>query len=1094
MKTSLAAIRLGTKVSLLGAASAFITAIALILLAAALSREYNALAEKEVNALVDSDLDHITMDVYNLVKTEDEAVRQLVSSDLAVANRILSEAGGISLSSISEESWRAINQFDGTTQEMHLPRMLVGSAWLGQNSNPDSPTAVVDEVGGLVGATVTIFQRMDEEGDMIRAATNVLTSDVRRAIGTFIPVLNSDGTPNPVIATILRGETYRGRAFVVNAFYLTAYEPLKDSAGRIIGMLYVGVKQESAESRIRQAILSITLGKTGYVYVLAGSGENRGRYVISQHAARDREDIWDQMDSDGRFVIREVITKAIALNPGTMGTIRYRWQNPGELGPRWKIVRLAYYEPWDWVIGVSVYEDELQVYRSVLEAGRTRMTSTMALAGLGLSFLVVLVGVAVARSIAAPVRRMTRAVETMMDGSPASRATGRMRDDISILSATFDLMTRKIRETLEGLKESESKYRSIFENALEGMFQTSFEGSVLQTNPSMARILGYDSPVEAIATLTDIRSQLYVHGEDRDDLVAELREHGEALGREALFRRKDGSEIWVSFSTRTVSDSSGTPIYIQGFLTDISARKRAEEELKKSKEHLEELVSERTEELVAAKEIAEAASRAKSEFLANMSHELRTPLNAILGYAQIIKRGGGLDPSLDSAVNIIGQSGEYLLTLINDILDISRIEANRLVLSPKDFGLASFLRGIAGIAAMRAERRGIDFVFLPGETLPAAVEADETRLRQILLNLIGNAIKYTEQGTVRFSVSASSSVSGAHVQDLSAVASPGTVRLHFEIADTGIGISNGDLERIFEPFVQVSADHYSTQGVGLGLPISRALVRAMGGDISVRSELGKGSVFLFELELPIGELAASTEGGWDAGIIGYEGSRRRILVADDHADNRAVLRDILTPLGFLLSEASDGEEAVKEALEVHPDLVLMDLRMPVVSGAEAAKRIREMPELAGIVIIAVSASVYEEDVKRSALAGCDGFVRKPVKIEDLLSAIETGLSLTWIRGGNATVSQPPDGAEITLPNPDTPAAGLMPEGIPEEALRELFEFAKRGDMQSIVRWADTEERDDPTRLPFTSRLRTLARSFRAKAILALIEELTGGGR
>jgi PAS domain S-box-containing protein len=1081
--------RLDLKVSLHGAASAFITAIALVLLATVLSREYNALAEKEVNALVDADLDHITMGVYNLVKTEDEAVRQLVSSDLAVARRILAGAGGISLS-ISEASWRAVNQFDGTTQEVHLPRMLVGGVWLGQNSNPAAPTAVVDDVAGLVGATVTIFQRMDNKGDMIRIATNVLTLDGQRAIGTYIPVHDHDGAPNAVIASILRGETYRGRAFVVNAFNLTAYEPLKDDSGRIIGMLYVGVRQESAESRIRKAILSIVLGKTGYVYVLTGKGENRGRYVISQYGARDGEDIWDQKDSDGRFVIREIISKAVTLDPAVMGTIRYRWQNPGEPMPRWKVARLAYFEPWDWVIGTSVYEDELQVYSTVLEAGRTRMAATMALAGLGLSFLVILVGVAVARSIAAPVRRMTRVAEAMIGVTPVASAEVRPRDDISILSTTFDLMTRQIRETMDGLKESEAKYRNIYENALEGMFRTSFEGDLLQANPAMVRMLGYESPTEALSLHADIRTQLYVHGEDRDTIIAEIRERGMALGREALFHRKDGSELWVSISARAVRDVSGVPAYIEGFITDISDRKWAEEELRKGNEHLEELVTERTEELVAAKEVAEAASRAKSEFLANMSHELRTPLNAILGYAQILKRGGGLDPSRDAAVNTIGQSGEHLLTLINDILDISRIEANRLVLNPKDFGLGSFLKGVAGIAAMRAERKGISFTFLPGEALPAAVWADETRLRQVLLNLLGNAIKYTERGEVRFSVSASSSVDSVRAEGAPTIASTGTVRLRFEVTDTGSGIVHEDLERIFEPFIQVGADHYSNQGVGLGLPISRALVRAMNSEISVRSERGEGSTFWFELELPLVALPASAEAGWDAGIIGYEGPRRRILVVDDRADNRAVLRDILAPLGFKLSEASDGEEAVNHALEVHPDLILMDLRMPVMSGTVAVKRIREMPELAGVVIIAVSASVYEEDMRRSAMAGCDGFVRKPVKICDLLAALEAGLALVWIRVGGLST---PDGSEEICPASDTPgAAGATPVGIPEEALRELIEFARRGDMQSIIGWADAAEREYPTCTPFVARLRAFAGSFKAKAILALLEGIAGG--
>ena len=1078
MGPSVADLKLETKVALLSAGSAFAIALALVLLAAMLTGTYNNLAQKEIDVMIDSDLDHVTSGVYNLVKSEDEAVRQLVASDLGVARRIVASAGGISLASRTV-SWDAMNQFDGSIRRMELPRVMAGGKWLGRNTDPAVATPVVDEITGLVGATATIFQRMDEEGDMIRVATNVPDSEGKRAVGTYIPARGADGLSNPVIATVMRGGTYQGRAYVLNDFYLTAYEPLRDGAGRIIGMLYVGVKQEGAESRIRQAILAITLGKTGYVYVIAGKGENRGRYVISQHGARDGEDIWDQRDSDGRFVTREIVAKAVALGPGILDTIRYRWQNPGETAPRWKVVRLAYYEPWDWVIGAGVYEDELQAYRSIIEAGRSRMTATMLFAGLGLIFLVGLIGAAVSRSIAAPVRRMTRAAEAMI-GETSRVAAGRhSQDEIGILSATFDLMTERIKKNMESLKESEAKYRNIYENALEGMFRSTFEGKLLQANPAMARMLGYDSPSEAMELLSDIRTQLYVRTEDRDAIIEEIRGRGMALGKEALFRRKDGSELWASISARAIQDSPGGAPCIEGFIIDISDRRRADEETRKSSERLEELVAERTEELVAAKENAEAANRAKSEFLANMSHELRTPLNAILGYAQILRRGAGHDPARDFAANTIGQSGKHLLTLINDILDISRIEANRLVLNPAGFGLGPFLQGVAGIAAMRAERKEIGFMFQPGEGLPAAVIADETRLRQVLLNLLGNAIKYTDRGEVRFIVAASD-------------ASREVVRIRFEIDDTGVGITPENIEHVFEPFVQIDVGRFRESGVGLGLPISRALVRAMHGDIFVRSERGKGSAFWFELDLPLAEPPAGEKAGWYTGIIGYEGPRRRVLLADDQEDNRAVLRDMLAPLGFEISEAADGREAIDRAIDAHPDLVLIDLRMPVMDGASAVKRIREMPELSGIVIIAISASVYAEDMKRSAMAGCDGFVRKPVEMDELLTALEAGLGLSWVRSGQAEAASM---REVAVEARNVPgvhvSAGAALDGIPVDAMNELVDLAQRGDMRSIIEWADRAESEIPAAAPFAAQLRALAGGFRANAILALLKDANG---
>ena len=275
---------------------------------------------------------------------------------------------------------------------------------------------MVDEVTRLVGETATIFQRMNEKGDMLRVATTVKNAEGKRAIGTYIPAVNPDGTPNPVIAAILKGKTYHGRAFVVNAWYLTAYEPIKDGAGNVVGMLYVGVKQKAVESRVRQAILQTKVGKTGYVYVLGGKGDIRGHYIISQRGERDGEDIWETKDGDGRYFIQAIVHKAMALKPGELATERYPWKNPEDPAPRWKIARLAYYEPWDWVIGTSVYEDELQTYRAFLSDGRIRMTGIMGLAGLAITLLIGLVGILIAWTITRPVRQVTQAAETIIQG------------------------------------------------------------------------------------------------------------------------------------------------------------------------------------------------------------------------------------------------------------------------------------------------------------------------------------------------------------------------------------------------------------------------------------------------------------------------------------------------------------------------------------------------------------------------------------------------------------------------------------------------------------------------------------------------------
>ncbi|MCX5827810.1 MAG: Cache 3/Cache 2 fusion domain-containing protein [Deltaproteobacteria bacterium] len=1073
-------LRLNVKVALLGAGSVLITAVALVSLAVWQSGQYNTLAQSEVDALIDADLDHITQGVYNLVRTENEAVQHQVDYNLNVARHVLANAGRVSL---SEETvtWTATNQFANTRSRIQLPRMLIGGKWLGRNTDPGVESAVVDEVTRLVGETATVFQRMNEKGDMIRVATTVKDAEGRRAIGTYIPAVAAGGKPNPVTAAILKGKTYHGRAFVVNTWYLTAYEPIKDKTGHLVGMLYVGVKQKTVELRVHQAILQTRVGKTGYVYVLGGKGEGRGRYIISQRGERDGEDIWENKDSDGRYVIQSIINKAKALKPGELATERYRWQNPGEPAPRWKVARLAYYEPWDWVIGTSVYEDELLNYRAVLSGGRTRMTTIMGLAGLTITLLIGLVGIFMAWTIARPVRQLTEAAETIIQGDLNQVVDVHSRDEIGALARTFNIMTGRLRETMEGLRQSEEKYRGIFENSLEGLFQTSFEGRFLSANPAMARILGYHSPDELLAGITDIKQQLYAQPDDRNDIVSTILEKGEVLGREVQFYRKDRQKIWVSISARMVHDEAGKPLFIEGFFADVSDRRRAEEELKKHRDHLEELVRERTAELMEAKERAEVANQAKSSFLANMSHELRTPLNGILGYAQILKLSRDLNRPQENAVNIIEKSGNYLLTLINDILDISRIEARKMEFHPIDFTLPTFLQDISGIIGMRAKEKELAFNYEPVTTLPTTVHADETRLRQVLLNLLGNAVKFTDHGAVTFKAA-------VIVNQQSAGAGQGeTVTIHFEVTDTGEGITPDHMDRLFLPFVQAGADKFRTGGTGLGLAISQALVQAMGSVIQVQSRPGEGSTFSFEVALPVVPGDVREEPAWEETITGYKGRRRTVLVVDDKDDNRAVLIDLLKPLGFDLSEAENGKEAVEKAKAIHPDLILMDIRMPIMSGYEAVQAIRRMSQLQDIAIIAISASVFDRDKQQSLLAGCTDFLRKPVRMKELLSILAAHLQLEWFH--RESKGQDVTHEDEALEGPD--ATLMIPPG---EEMQVLHELAVMGNMRKIKAWAAELAGKDKKYGRFAGQLRHLAGGFKTKAILELVEQHMGEGK
>ena len=459
------------------------------------------------------------------------------------------------------------------------------------------------------------------------------------------------------------------------------------------------------------------------------------------------------------------------------------------------------------------------------------------------------------------------------------------------------------------------------------------------------------------------------------------------------------------------------------------------------------------------KAAAEKANEAKSEFLANMSHELRTPLNAILGYAQLLRRDPTLDEQQENAARTIHQSGTHLLTLITDILDLSKIEAGKFELTSTVFNLRDFLAGVCDIIRVRAEEKALGFLCELDDRLPVFVLGDEKRMRQVLLNLLGNAVKFTDRGRVMLCVGLESrTVTRAQIL--------------FAVCDTGIGIAADELPAIFQPFEQVGQRERHAGGTGLGLSISRQLVGLMKGSIDVDSDEGDGSQFSFTLDLPV---LASEPGAVAPPVVttGYRGARRSLLIVDDVTQNRAVMADTLSALGFVIHQAANGRDAMIQAGATRPDLIVMDIKMPVMNGIEAMRLIRAHDTLKSVPIIAVSAGATPEDRERSLTAGADTFLTKPVEHDELVSAIGQHLGVTWI-GGEVKRADQQAGAEPLLPPPS-------------DEIAVLHALAKAGNIRAIKVQAEHLIALDPRYRPFAEALQRLAAIYNAQGIQDLVE-------
>jgi PAS domain S-box-containing protein len=627
-----------------------------------------------------------------------------------------------------------------------------------------------------------------------------------------------------------------------------------------------------------------------------------------------------------------------------------------------------------------------------------------------------------------------------------------MCDDAEILFNGILIDITEHKQAEDALRKSEEKFSKIFQHSPDSIQMTRLrDNKFMEVNDTFVQWTGYQR--SEVIGKTALELNFWVNLEDKDKFFQELSDHGHCVNLETNFRAKGGHLIPAIVSASIVEIDG--ELRVLSVVRDITALRQAKTKLKQAVEMAEQ-----------AKQEAEIANRTKSAFLANMSHELRTPLNGILGYTQILSRDNNLTDQQKNGIRIIHRSGEHLLTLVNDILDLSKIEAGKLELFPSEFNFHEFIQDIVDLFKMRAQQQGITLTYIAFYPLPSVVYADEKRLRQVLLNLLSNAIKFTHgtTGQVTFKV----------IYDNN--------RVRFEVEDTGVGIAAEHLNMIFLPFQQVGNQRLQTEGTGLGLSISKKLVTLMGGRLYVASLLGIGSLFWFDIPLPAIEKAVNISLRPPATVVGFKNTKEHqdftILVIDDQWQSRAFLSNFLSNLGFRVLEANNGAEALEIAHEYLPEVIISDLIMPVMDGIELTRRLRQSILLKDSVIIINSASIFEQHQRDSLAAGCNAFIVKPINTERLLTLLQQYLPLEWL------YDKPP---ETSLP-----ILAPMVGPSPAQALA-LYDLVIIGDIQGIIDNIFSLEQQDAKLALFAQQVRYLTDNFEIEKLEKLVKQFVDNG-
>lgn len=680
-----------------------------------------------------------------------------------------------------------------------------------------------------------------------------------------------------------------------------------------------------------------------------------------------------------------------------------------------------------------------------------------------------------------------------------------------ILASEIAATARKRAEV--ALRQSEEKFAKAFRSCPSAFTITrQSDGCHIEVNDSFCQFTGYTR--EEMIGRTAVDLNLWVNWEDRAQLFHLLQKEGVIRNYEFKFRTKSG-EVRTALLSAEMIDLDGQ-IHVISVSQDISDRQQAQAALQQ------------------AKEAAETANRAKSRFLANMSHELRTPLNAIIGFTQLLTRDSSLNSEQQDYIGIIQRSGEHLLELINNVLQMSKIEVGQITLNKNSFDLYHLLDSLESMLQLPAQKKGLQLVFDRAPTLPQYIKTDESKLRQALINLLANAIKFTSEGGVTLRVAKNLKVKHLKVEGSSELpveslysptgmktahrrssyedvaqievsqhssnlqhSTPQPVTLYFEVEDTGSGIAPEEMNSLFEPFVQTQTGRKSLEGTGLGLPITRQFVELMGGEMKVSSILGKGSIFTFDIDIELVQQLEIETTPTSPRVIGLESGQPdyRILVVDDRLESRLLLVKLLISVGLGVREAVNGQEAIDVWSSWEPHLIWMDMRMPVMDGYDATKRIKADLKGQATAIIALTASAFEEERSIVLSAGCDDFVRKPFRESVIFEKMAQHLGVRYIYEEPASSTSGDDRQNMELESGEASYSSgsamhyiLQPSSfqvMPSEWVNELYQAAVSIENERIFQLI---EQIPPPHLPLAQAIADLVNNFRCDQILDLIEQ------